>query len=195
MRLLLVRHGQTEWNVTNRAQGHIDIELDATGHQQARALAPFLAQFEIQRVLSSDLKRCQQTIAPFLQKSPLEVQLREDLRERTFGEMEGQIYTELHQWMRGEAERLGVPEHEVRPTGGESMADVWKRLDQVEGDIFAESRTTLVVSHGGALAQLLSKIIRGSNETPRAFRFSNCGVTILGRRPDGSFLLEKFHFR
>ena len=192
MRVLLVRHGQTDWNITNKAQGHADIELNATGHLQAKELAQFLAQHEVEHVLSSDLMRCRQTIEPFLTKSKIAAEFRKDLRERTFGSMEGQNYTDLHVWMGEQAKSLGVADWEVRPTEGESMADVWKRLDTVEQDLFNETRTTVVVSHGGALAQLLAKLIKGTPLTPRAFRFSNCGVTTLGRRPDGSFLLEKF---
>ena len=192
MRVFLVRHGQTEWNITNRAQGHVDIALNETGQFQAKALGQLLVSLDIKRILTSDLVRCQQSIAPYLAKVPLQAELRVDLRERTFGTMEGQNYSDLHAWMREEAHRLGVPDWEVRPTEGESMADVWNRLDSVEKTIRDETQTVLVVSHGGALAQLLAKLIKGTAETPRSFRFSNCGVTTLARRPNGSFLLERF---
>ena len=192
MRVFLVRHGQTDWNITNRAQGHADIELNAEGSSQSRDLASRLIHLDIERILSSDLKRCRQTIGPFLEKTSCVPDFRQDLRERTFGSMEGQDYRELHLWMGEQAVQTGVPEWQVRPTGGESMADVWLRLDAIEAELREDRRTTLVVSHGGALAQLLAKLIKGTPETPRAFRFSNCGVTTLGRRPDGSFLLERF---
>jgi probable phosphoglycerate mutase len=147
----------------------------------------------IERVLSSDLTRCVQTIEPLVASNGLALELRPDLRERTFGTMEGKDYSELHVWMREEGRRLEIPDWQVRPPGGESMADVWRRLDDVEAELRAETRTTLVVSHGGALAQLLAKLIKGSAETPRAFRFSNCSVTVLTRRPDRSLMLERFN--
>jgi probable phosphoglycerate mutase len=193
MRLYLVRHGQTVWNVSNKAQGHVDIDLDETGLAQARLLAERLAGEGVQRILSSDLGRCLQTIQPLAESIGLVPELRSDLRERTFGTMEGEDFTKLHVWMREEAVRLGLPDWEVRPPNGESMADVSARLQVVEHELRSETRAVVVVSHGGALAQLLTRLVKGTPETARVFRFSNCGVTVLNRRPDGSLLLERFN--
>jgi len=193
MRVFLVRHGQTEWNVSNKAQGHVDIGLDETGLAQAKLLGQRLAGEGIERILTSDLGRCRQTIDPLVQATGIEPEIRLDLRERTFGAMEGEDFFKLHTWMREEAVRLGLPDWEVRPPGGESMADVSARLKDIEQEIRNETQTLAVVSHGGALAQLLTRLLKGSPETARAFRFSNCGVTVLSRRPDGSLLLDKFN--
>lgn len=193
MKLFLVRHGQTAWNVTNRAQGHADISLDETGAKQARLLCEHLKTLGIERVLCSDLVRCQETVQCFLEDSRIEVELRRDLRERTFGEMEGDDYHNLHKWMRDQANLNGLQEYAVRPPGGESMVDVWNRLESVYQELVCETRPTLVVSHGGALAQLLAKLLRGTAETPRSFRFSNCGVASFDRREDGSMFLLKFN--
>ncbi len=193
MRLYLVRHGQTAWNSTNRAQGHTDIDLDETGLEQAALLGEELKGTDIQRILASDLARCIQTVAPFADASGLAIETRKDLRERTFGKMEGSDFSKLHSWMRSEAQRLGIPDWQVRPPGGESMEDVWHRLAVVDEAVRAETADTLVVSHGGALAQFLSRLLLGSHETPRSFRFSNCGITVLAKRPDGAFLLEDFN--
>ena len=73
------------------------------------------------------------------------------------------------------------------------MVDVWNRLEGVENELRAEKRNVLVVSHGGALAQLLTRLIRGTTETARAFRFDNCSVTVLLHRPDGSLWLDKMN--
>ena len=194
MRVILVRHGQTVWNASNRAQGHTDIELNETGRAQAERLARRLAKFDVQRAIASDLARCRQTLDPFRALRPeLPIEERSDLRERTFGELEGEDYTLLHTWMREEGARLGLLDREVRPPGGESMEDVWKRLDRVEDELRREERTTLVVSHGGALAQLVAKLIRGGQDAPRAFRFENCALTELHRRPDGYFLIARLN--
>ncbi|MBS1723325.1 MAG: histidine phosphatase family protein [Armatimonadetes bacterium] len=191
--VVLVRHGQTLWNISNRAQGHIDIELDETGHKQAQLLANRLCELQIDKVFTSDLKRCLQTIQPFCERGQPEVQMRPDLRERTFGDMEGADYVELHAWMREEGRRLGVPDYEVRPPNGESMLDVWARLDGIVQELRDVTKNVLVVSHGGALAQLLARLMYGTHETPRMFRFSNCSVTTLNRREDRSFMLGAFN--
>lgn len=193
MRLYLVRHGRTVWNATNKAQGHCDIDLDEAGQQQAQCLASYLCELKIDQVFSSDLARCRQTVAGAAKSCGLKVNYRKDLRERTFGDMEGSDYTELHKWMREEGVRLGVPDWEVRPPNGESMSDVWNRLGPIENELRETQMDTLIVSHGGALAQLLARLMRGTHETPRAFRFDNCGVTVLEKRLDGSFLLVAFN--
>lgn len=193
MRLYLVRHGQTVWNATNKAQGHCEVPLDQTGFKQAQMLAGALAATDIERILSSDLSRCQETLAPYSGLTNVAPEYRHDLRERTFGSMEGQDYTELHVWMKAEGVKMGIPDWEVRPPHGESMADVWNRLAAVEQELREETRSTLVVSHGGALAQLLARLLKGTHETPRAFKFSNCGITVLEKRHDGSMLLVAFN--
>lgn len=73
------------------------------------------------------------------------------------------------------------------------MEDVWSRLDAVEELLRNEDRTTLVVSHGGALAQLIAKLIRGGHDAPRAFRFENCALTELTRRPDGFYVITRLN--
>jgi broad specificity phosphatase PhoE len=193
MRLTLVRHGQTAWNTAGLAQGHTDIELDADGHRQAQLLARRLLEHPIDAVLSSDLVRCRQTLAPFLDRRELTVAFTPGLRERSFGQMEGTDYAELHAWMQAEATRLGCSLRAVRPPDGESVQEVWERLAPFEEALRETPKDTLVVSHGGSLAQLLARLLRGSEETPRAFRFGNCSVTTLHRRADGTFLLESFN--
>lgn len=193
MRLYLVRHGQTVWNATNRAQGHKDIELDEKGHWQAKQLDERLRHLSIDRVVGSDMTRCVQTASYFCDFSGHPYESRSDLRERTFGEMEGADYSDLHRWMRAEGERLGLPEWEVRPPGGESMADVRKRLTKFEADLRSTPGNVLVVSHGGALAQLLGRLVNGTPETPRSFRFHNCSLSVLERRTDGSFWIDRLN--
>ncbi|MCW5937669.1 MAG: histidine phosphatase family protein [Fimbriimonadaceae bacterium] len=192
MRVVLVRHGQTDWNKEGRAQGHADIELNAEGHLQARALARHLHGQSFSRVLSSDLTRCRQTLTPWLELSGAQVEFREDLRERTFGELEGADYVTVRKWLQEEAKRLGCADYEVTPPGGESMHTVWRRLSNVAELLSQEPGDTLVVSHGGSIAQLLSRLVRGTPETARSFRFSNTGVTTLWRRADGYFALEGY---
>ncbi len=181
------------WNANNRAQGHCNIELNETGIRQAQAIGQRLAEYSIEQVFASDLLRCQQTIAPFVELSGCAPTFREDLRERTFGSMEGEDYTELHRWMRSEAQRLGLPETEVRPPGGESTLDVWNRVHSIAEELRTSTKNTLIVSHGGALAQLVAQLIKGSHETARSFRFANCGLSILESRVDGSFILVQFN--
>ncbi|MGA1689823.1 MAG: histidine phosphatase family protein, partial [Candidatus Nanopelagicaceae bacterium] len=63
-RIVLWRHGQTDWNLQNRFQGHSDIPLNETGHAQARRAAPLLMGLRPEKIICSDLIRTQQTAAP-----------------------------------------------------------------------------------------------------------------------------------
>ena len=72
-RLLLLRHGRTAWNDAGRAQGHADIELDATGHVQAKLAARHLTDLEIAGLWASDLTRARQTAAYLADRTGLGV--------------------------------------------------------------------------------------------------------------------------
>ena len=88
-RLVLVRHGQTEWNLLGRAQGHADISLDAIGHAQAAAAAPYLAALAPVRLWSSDLARARETAAYVAEAAGLPVETDPRLREYDVGVRSG----------------------------------------------------------------------------------------------------------
>lgn len=191
MRLYLVRHGQTAWNNSGRAQGHTDISLDLEGVEQSRRLAFAFEGVLVDLVLSSDLARSVETAMPLAKAVGVPLVKRADLRERSFGEWEGLPFTEVNNRLREKAEKSGISPQEVRPPGGESFLDVWNRLDAVVAMLKQSEDTTVVVSHGGALSLLLAKLIKGTLDTSRAFRFANTGITELERRPEGLFLIVR----
>ena len=193
MRLFLVRHGQTAWNADGRAQGHSDVELDETGLAQAEVLKGALVSIGPRRILSSNLKRCVQTARPLAEAAGVEVVEREALRERTFGVLEGKHYTDLRFWFQAEARAQGLTEFELRPDGGESVKDVWKRLAPVDREINRGTETTVVVAHGGTCALLLARLVNATVESSRSFRFDNASVTELVRRPDGHWQLIRYN--
>lgn len=192
MRLYLVRHAQTSWNVENRAQGHTDIPLDETGLWQAARLSEAFRSIPVSRILSSDLKRSLQTAQAVGQTIGLGVDTTPVLRERSFGEWEGLGFAELY----NQYEALGgpnTPHHEIRPPGGESMADVWDRMEPVRDEIVAHEDDLLVVTHGGTVSLLLAKLLQGTIHTARSFRFGNTAVTELRRRSDSRFVLIRYN--
>ena len=88
-RILLARHGETDWNLQQRWQGHTDTPLNETGRKQARALAEELAGEPIDAVFSSDLIRAHETARLIAVPRGLGVTALRDLRERHFGSVEG----------------------------------------------------------------------------------------------------------
>ncbi|HXY21336.1 MAG TPA: histidine phosphatase family protein, partial [Burkholderiaceae bacterium] len=92
--LLLIRHGETQWNAQARIQGHRDIALSERGLRQAQRLARFLSGQAIDAVYASDLARASQTAQPLADALRLPVCLDARLRERGFGLFEGSTYEE-----------------------------------------------------------------------------------------------------
>lgn len=192
MRIYLIRHGQTEWNSEGRAQGHTDVQLDRVGRAQARLVAEFFDLKCLGKIYCSDLTRCLQTATPTADL--LELPLVQDarLRERTFGELEGQHYTVLRAYFDGVVRDQKIPRWEIRPKGGESLQDVWNRSKPLVEDILATNEDTAIFSHGGTCALILAQILRAPIETALSFRFDNASVTELKRLPIGAWQLLRY---
>ena len=189
MRIFLIRHGQTAWNVDRRAQGHADIELDATGVDQANRLAQTFHDRRLERIYTSDLKRSYDTAVPLAKVTKAELISTDQLRERSFGEWEGKPY---------EAIRAGVlasaaPSEEFVPPGGESMVAVQKRLNKWWNGLEEQHGNIAIVSHGGSCSLLLAMLLGAPPSASRSFSFANTGLTELSRRDDGAFQMVRYN--
>lgn len=156
-RILLARHGQTAWNALGKLQGHTDIELDATGREQARALADAVRDAGITRLWSSDLARARETatiVATELGLPPPEVD--PDLRERKFGVFEGLTRDECVA-NHPDAWRDWVAQTS-HPPGGEPRADAIVRMQRALLRVVTDG-TSLVVSHGGVMRLWLMELL------------------------------------
>jgi len=153
--LVLLRHGQTEWNRSGRAQGHADIDLDETGHAQAARAAPVLARSRPAKVWTSDLARARHTASYVEQATGLVAAEDPRLREYDVGDREGMDSTGFAEhfpaaydaWHSGDDGRHPVP-------NAETTADVDKRLGPALRDCLAElepGQTGIVVTHGACL--------------------------------------------
>lgn len=153
--LVLVRHGETDWNLHRRVQGHSDPPLNDTGRAQARALAEALAGEQIDAIYSSDLRRAHETARIVAERRGLEVTAVRGLRERNFGSWEGLTDGEV-------LERF--PSAAYGPWGdGETREEMCARVTEALRAI-AEAHpggTVLVVTHGGPMRSLLSEIHEG----------------------------------
>jgi 2,3-bisphosphoglycerate-dependent phosphoglycerate mutase len=193
MRVYLIRHGQTSWNVEKRAQGHTDIPLDATGREQAERLGEAMRGVRIQRLLTSDLQRAHQTAMAVASNLGLEPEVYSALRERGFGEWEGGPYAELGIKFQFIADMEGIPRESVVPPGGESFADVWRRLEDIHHDVIQRNVDTGIVCHGGTASILMAMFLGGGVEIASAFRFSNACINELEPRPGGAFRLVRYN--
>lgn len=193
MRLYLIRHGQTAWNAEERAQGHTDIPLDEVGLSQAECLGQTFSGAEIDLVLTSDLQRSLTTAERIAQRVGAPLEQTTLLRERSFGEWEGLPYSEFARRSNDSLSEAIHSLYHVCPPGGESIQDAWERIKPVTQRLYDGSGKVVVVAHGGVCSLMLAQIIKGNLETSRAFRFLNCAVTELMRRPDGTFHLVRYN--
>ena len=177
-RICFIRHGETDWNVELRMQGHIDRPLNANGFAQAEALGRCFRPEEAVAIYSSDLLRARQTAAPVARVLGLDVRHEAALRERNFGRCEGMTLGEIAQAFAAEAEalRAGDPEHV--PLGGESRRQHQERV-LVCVDVLAQrhaGQSIVVVTHGGVL-DVVCRRARGLPLTaPRDYPIPNTGI-------------------
>jgi broad specificity phosphatase PhoE len=193
MRLYLVRHGQTDWNVQKRAQGHTDRPLDEIGIQQAKMVGKAFLDLPISRILTSDLLRAKQTADEVARRVKLPVEVTPNLRERGFGEWEGQNFAEIAIRFGFEADFHGVSRNEITPPGGESFVGVWQRLETVVQDVRNRNEDTAIVAHGGTCSLLMAMFLKGDVHLSNAFRFSNASINELEPRPDGGLRLIRYN--
>ncbi len=149
-RLIVLRHGQTTWNVANRIQGQLDIDLDPAGVAQAAAAAARLAQLRPDAIVSSDLRRASDTAAALAALTGLEVSYDPRLRERSFGEWQGLTNAEAAEKYPAEYARWRAGAT-IDGCGVEEADDLGKRASGAFREVaeLAPGGTVVAVSHGG----------------------------------------------
>ncbi len=161
IRVVLWRHGQTDWNVENRFQGHSDIPLNKVGEYQASEAAKVLAALRPDRIISSDLLRAQSTAAALAQLTDIKVEINRNLRETDGGLWEGKLASEnrashgelFANWYEGGDEPAGVI--------GERRSEVAKRaVSVIEKETTNFSGTIVFVTHGGTVRSVLGSILK-----------------------------------
>ena len=149
--IMLVRHGRTSGNSSGRFIGQYDEPLDEEGRRQAGLLVPRLRRFEPDRVISSDLKRCTQTMAPFIAAAGIRIETDAGLREVGDGEWTNMSPEQLWEGWPDLMRRYANGEDVPRP-GGERWADVRRRvlasLSRIVGEM-ASGEKVVVCTHAG----------------------------------------------
>ena len=188
--LLLVRHGETEWNAEGRIQGHTDIGLSEKGAEQARSLGQRLVDLRIDAAYSSDLKRTSETAKLALGDRNLVLNKTSELREYHKGIFEGMTLGEIQAQYPEEYPKYLEKDLSYAPKGGETTRDVSIRMASIIGDIKAKhmDETVLVVSHGGVLRAAMVFLLGMELESNWSFVFGNCSLTIVNTFADNTVL-------
>ncbi|KAF0110405.1 MAG: putative phosphoglycerate mutase [Chloroflexi bacterium] len=152
----LVRHGQTDWNIARRYQGHADIPLNQVGIDQAFALAKLFAAETFIAIYSSDLSRASQTATIVGHRLGLSVFIDSRLREICQGDWEGMSLDEVKENYAADFSRGASDPSSTRAPGGESVSEVAARMAQVANEIQQKhpAGKVLIISHGLAVSTL-----------------------------------------
>ncbi len=190
-RIVAIRHGETDWNVGARIQGHTDIGLNATGRWQARRTAQALADEPFAAVYASDLARAADTAAALADAVGADVQRHPGLRERAFGVFEGLAFTELEQRWPDEVRRWRQRDPDFGPEGGETLRAFYARAVATVLELAARhpGEQIAVVSHGGVLDCLYRAATRIELQAPRTWQVLNAGINRLLHSADALTLV------
>ncbi len=160
MKLIFLRHGQTEWNALQRYQGHTDIPLNDRGREQAQKAADYLLKYQqVEAIYCSDLSRTQETAQIAADKLKLPVLLDSRLREASFGNWEGMSFIDVYKHHSQEFNSWYQDIWKYKMPGGETFTEVWERVSLAIRDITRQDyATVLVVTHGGVVKAFLGQI-------------------------------------
>ncbi len=190
--ILLIRHGETDWNIQGRCQGHVDIPLNQTGIDQAQALGRWLRSrvgFNLptpQFVISSDLVRAKQTAQLAVEGlGSGEIQLDRNWREISFGAWEGLTWDEIKERFPALEQEYRQDPYSVRIPEAETQAEVLARAQQALTDVIKRypDGTGIVVSHGGILRLLVSHLLGLEPLLSRRVRIFNCSTSVVRSAP------------
>ncbi|MEM8505433.1 MAG: histidine phosphatase family protein [Cyanobacteria bacterium P01_D01_bin.1] len=193
-RLLLVRHGETNWNRDGRFQGQIDIPLNENGHRQAAQAGEFLKAIKIDAAVSSSMLRPKETAEGILKHhSDIRLETTEQLWEISHGEWEGMLETEIESGYPGLLDQWQRQPETVQMPAGENLEDVWARAKKGWGDIVAaysedvaaeaEHRetppTVMVVAHDAINKAILCQLFGLGPEKFWQFKQGNGAVSVI----------------
>ncbi|MEU7977620.1 bifunctional RNase H/acid phosphatase [Micromonospora sp. NPDC049081] len=188
-RLILVRHGETEWTVQHRYAGRADVPLSESGQAQARATATRVAALvpSVAAVLSSPLSRCTATaeaIAGALGGLP--VRRQDDWVECDFGDWDGHTFAEVRDRWPGELDAW-LASTRVAPPGGESFTEVGQRVDRAMVALREAypGETVVVVSHVSPIKLALRDALAAGDAILHRLYLDAAGISVLDMWPDG----------
>ena len=169
--LVLIRHGESQWNLENRFTGWVDVPLTAKGEEEARAAGEKLRSFHFDCAFTSVLMRAQHTLRIVLETiGQTGIPIKEDvaLNERMYGELQGLNKAETAKKFGDEQVKIWRRSFDVPPPGGESLKDTAARvLPYYESHIYPEllaQKNVLVVAHGNSLRSLVMHLEHLSRE-------------------------------
>lgn len=176
--LYVIRHGQTEWNTEGRMQGHTNVQLNQTGHEQAKIAAEELKDITFDIIISSPLDRAIDTAKHINAFKNVPIIINDKLIERSFGDLEGKTSADLSNINFSIMELLDYYKN-YNKYNVETMKDLFIRMEEfiknLKKDYHDENKTILISTHNG-IAQVLDVILNKLPKTTNLLdvSFKNC---------------------
>lgn len=177
MRLCLVRHGETDWNVENRLQGWTDVPLNAAGLAQAQAVAHELAGVRFDAIVASPLARARATAECIARGRPVVLDAR--WRERHLGQLQGLTRAEVAVHHPAVHAALAARRPDYAPPEGESASAFAARVQAALDDCRRLGKQVLVVAHGGVLDMVYRQATGQDLHSPRQHALPNAALNWL----------------
>jgi 2,3-bisphosphoglycerate-dependent phosphoglycerate mutase len=162
--LILIRHGQSLWNLENRFTGWVDVPLTAQGREEARSAAEKIRDYRFDVAYTSALTRAQKTLDIILETLGLDTPVIKDqaLNERMYGDLQGMNKDEMRRLYGEEQVKIWRRSYDVPPPGGEALKDTAARTIPffercIMGDI-RQGKNVLVVAHGNSNRAIVMKL-------------------------------------
>ena len=176
MKVYVMRHGQTDWNVLGKIQGRTDIELNETGINQAKSAKEKFNQAGIEVIFTSPLKRARKTVEIVSEDKKVPIIIKHEISERNFGEIEGLnfvkdgLFERINFW-----DYQANLEYENMESVEEICQRVWRFLDEIKQQY--HDKTVLLVTHGGT-ARVIQSYFQGKDKHVLLFNagFGNCDI-------------------
>jgi phosphoserine phosphatase len=187
--IILVRHGETDWNVEEIFRGGIDVELNENGVRQAQLLGSYLADVPITEIFSSPLKRATKTAEMIAFRRSINIKLAPELTDFNYGDWQGlshkavqEKYPKLYEQWRREPNLVKIPK-------GESLDDVKRRGMVLANRIIAGDVDTAVLVSHRVIHKVLTCALLGLDNTHFwNIKFDTCGITVFNYEK-GEFIL------
>ena len=187
--IILVRHGETDWNVTEVFRGGIDIELSENGLKQVELLAEYLRNSKVAAIYSSPLKRASKTAEIIAGCHNLDVVITLGLIDFNYGEWQGLPHEAVKDRYGALYAEWTKNPHRVKMPAGESLSDVRRRVSNVVASVIASNEGTVVmVAHRVVNKVLICYLLGLGNAHFWNIRQDTCGITIFNHN-QGRFVL------
>lgn len=174
MKLLLTRHGQTDWNILGKIQGCTDIELNEIGIEQAKIAREKLLNYDIDLIISSPLKRAKKTAEIINKGRNIPLLVSDAIKERDFGSFEGKTSKEFN------FDEIWNYKLNKQYEDAESVSDLFCRINGFIDSLKEEykDKTVLLVTHGGICVPIRTYFegIPEGMEVLRGFGLDNCEI-------------------